>query len=1079
MNSNASKIFEIAFQLGGEVSPSMRQAFNEAKKAMGDMQGSTGKTNKTMAAVKGAAALAATGIGVVTSALGLAIKSADDYSESMNQIQASTGASAKEMAEIKEISKNLYNQNLGEDFNDLADAISTARQVTQLQGKDLQKVTQDAIVYRDVFGEDISQSIKASDTMMKNFGISSSEAYNLLAQGAQKGLNKSDELIDTANEYAPYFSQLGFSANDMFNTFSTGLKNGAFNLDKVGDAVKEFNIRSKDGSKATLAAYKDLGLEGDELTQTFAKGGPGAQKAFSQVVNAIGKVKDPAEQSALAVSLFGTQAEDLEIDVIKSLGNVQGQFDMTKKTMESVKDVKYDSIGKAIQGIGRQLYTGFVLPIGDELLPTFQGFSNYLSTGIPKVVNFVKKGFSGFKTTFQNVKESISPFRDGISSYLNVIKSVFSGVKDLIIIVAPYVKSAVGSVVSFVMQTVGQVATFWKENGKQIMSAVRNVFNGIGAIIKFVMPFALIIIKSVWGNIKGVINGALSMIMGTVKIFAGLFTGDFRKMWEGIKQLFFGSIKFVWNLVNLMFYGKILGGIKSLATGSIKYVKNMWALIKGFFVNGVKSANSKVISMASNIKGGFGKAKDAATQLAKDMWAGVKKQFNKMVEGAKALPGRIGKGIKSMSHKAVDGVISMGNLLLVGLGKIINGTINGLNWVSKKLGIGESLSNWKVPQYANGTNGHPGGLAILGDGGGPELYRTPNGQVGLSPGVDTMMHLPKGTQVIPHKETAQIMQQVPMYAKGTGVSNALKTGKEWVADKATDIFSMITSPKKAFNTIAEKFGVTQINGIRGYFKNIAKGSYNFVKDGAMSWLKKKFADFRDSIGNVTGGAKAWISKIKMAAAQMQVDLSASELAGIIAQIQRESSGNASIIQSPKVVDVNTLSGNPARGLLQYIPQTFKSYAVKGFGDIMNGYHQLLAFFNNSNWRSDLPYGKSGWGPTGSRRFARGGTVGTNDSILVGENGPELLQNRFGARITNNRETNRLLTSIRDFSKNTTTNNTRKVITIPYSPQISVTGGKIDKAKLLSILMEDYGRFKQIIKQILLEIDRDDIDIAFE
>ncbi|EAH2076665.1 hypothetical protein D4937_16285, partial [Listeria monocytogenes] len=83
-----------------------------------------------------------------------------------------------------------------------------------------------------------------------------------------------------------------------------------------------------------------------------------------------------------------------------------------------------------------------------------------------------------------------------------------------------------------------------------------------------------------------------------------------------------------------------------------------------------------------------------------------------------------------------------------------------------------------------------------------------------------------------------------------------------------------------------------------------------------------------------------------------------------AQIQRESGGNQKIIQSSAVVDVNTLSGNPARGLLQYIPQTFKSYAVKGHGNILSGYDQLLAFFNNSTWQRDLPYGKRGWGPRG-------------------------------------------------------------------------------------------------------------------
>ncbi|MCP6042611.1 phage tail tape measure protein, partial [Klebsiella pneumoniae] len=110
----------------------------------------------------------------------------------------------------------------------------------------------------------------------------------------------------TANEYAPYFKALGFSADQMFNIFSAGLENGAFSLDKTADAVKEFNIRSKDGSKASAEAYRALGMDAEKMSQIFAKGGPTAQKSFEQVVAAIAKVKNPVEQNAIAVGLFGT-----------------------------------------------------------------------------------------------------------------------------------------------------------------------------------------------------------------------------------------------------------------------------------------------------------------------------------------------------------------------------------------------------------------------------------------------------------------------------------------------------------------------------------------------------------------------------------------------------------------------------------------------------------------------------------------------------------------------------------------------------------------------------------------------------
>lgn len=175
--------------------------------------------------------------------------------------------------------------------------------------------------------------------------------------------------------------------------------------------------------------------------------------------------------------------------------------------------------------------------------------------------------------------------------------------------------------------------------------------------------------------------------------------------------------------------------------------------------------------------------------------------------------------------------------------------------------------------------------------------------------------------------------------------------------------------------------------------------YEMRKNGVpfdpTNWLKKN--------NGGGGGKKApskWKSTIKKAAKKMKVNLSGKELNGIVAQIARESNGDAGVTQG-NIGDINNLRGTPAQGLLQYVPSTFKSYAVKGHGNIKSGYDQLLAFFNNSNWRKDLPYGKSGWGPSGSRRFA----VGTNNAprglAQVFEKGGEIMNLRGGEQIIPN------------------------------------------------------------------------------
>ena len=160
--------------------------------------------------------------------------------------------------------------------------------------------------------------------------------------------------------------------------------------------------------------------------------------------------------------------------------------------------------------------------------------------------------------------------------------------------------------------------------------------------------------------------------------------------------------------------------------------------------------------------------------------------------------------------------------------------------------------------------------------------------------------------------------------------------------------------------------------------------YEMRKNGKpidpMPFLKKQ------SKGGGKKKPSSWGSTIDKAAKKMGVKLSGSQRKGIIAQIARESNGDAGVIQG-NIGDINNLRGTPAQGLLQYVPSTFKSYAVKGHKNIKSGYDQLLAFFNNSNWAKDLAYGKSGWGPSGANRgYANGGIINAPEMAWLAEGG---------------------------------------------------------------------------------------------
>lgn len=154
---------------------------------------------------------------------------------------------------------------------------------------------------------------------------------------------------------------------------------------------------------------------------------------------------------------------------------------------------------------------------------------------------------------------------------------------------------------------------------------------------------------------------------------------------------------------------------------------------------------------------------------------------------------------------------------------------------------------------------------------------------------------------------------------------------------------------------------------------------------------QKIADKYGDAGlpNISGNARSWISYIKRAAHQMHTNVTQSDINKIVSMIQGESGGNAKVRQ--QIDDINSREGHPAQGLLQFIPQTFAAFAAPGHNKILNGYDQLLALFNDSNWKNDIHYG-GGWGPTGHRRYANGGKILFPQFATVGEDGPEYVIN---------------------------------------------------------------------------------------
>lgn len=296
-----------------------------------------------------------------------------ELQDATNQLQASTGASAGEMQKFKSVLQDVYAGNYGESFEDVADATEKIKQTLgNMDPTALQKTTESAITLRDVFDMDYQEQLRAVKTLMKNFGIEADEAYNLIAQGAQQGLNKNDDLLDVINEYSSYYAGAGRSADDFFNSLKNGAEEGTFSVDKLGDAYKEFTIRAKDTANTTTEAYKILGLNADNMRAQFAKGGESAKQATDVIVRALFNVENDVKRNQAGVDLFGTMWEDLGEKGIRALTQMNGGISSSYDAMSKIKNIKYNSVTNQLTELGRKFKSAISDKV-EDFLPVITG----------------------------------------------------------------------------------------------------------------------------------------------------------------------------------------------------------------------------------------------------------------------------------------------------------------------------------------------------------------------------------------------------------------------------------------------------------------------------------------------------------------------------------------------------------------------------------------------------------------------------------------------------------------------------------------------------------------------------------
>lgn len=452
-----------------------------------------------------AAAGVATAVG---GAIGYSIDFYDEYQGALNQFSASTGITTQNLGEYEDTLKSIYANNYGESFDDIASSMTAvANQVDYVDNADLQNLTESALTLRDVFEYDVGESSRAASTLMEQFGISGSEAFDLIGRGAQNGLDFSGEFLDSINEYSVQFAKIGLDADDMFQILQNGADSGAFNLDKVGDAVKELSVRVVDGSETTEAGFEAIGLNADEMAKKFAAGGESAREAFLETNEALANMDDPLAQSTAGVNLYGTMWEDLGPDVVTQLADITDATYGAEDAMDELKEIKYDDFGSAIQGVGRQLQTEFLVPLSENMLPIFDELSNGLQDAggdFEKIGEVV--GTAGGKIAAEVSKMLPQLIQAGG----NILKGLVSGIGANMSSITTAISQVIPEIVSVIVQMLPQLIPA----AMQIISALgQALLDNLPQIIDAGIQLLMAIINGIIEALPQLIDAAIQVIM--------------------------------------------------------------------------------------------------------------------------------------------------------------------------------------------------------------------------------------------------------------------------------------------------------------------------------------------------------------------------------------------------------------------------------------------------------------------------------------------------------------------------------------------------------------------------------------
>lgn len=570
-------------------------------------------------------------------------KAMDAYTETENavtKVNAYFGETGQAAEESANVIKSVYSDGVGESMDSVADAVLMVKKnLGDLSETDLTNLTQQAITLDELYGIDMNETLRGVNSLMQQYGLTAQEAMDYIVVGTQNGLDKTNELGDNLSEYAGKFSQAGYSASEYFQLLDNGLKNGAYNLDKVNDAINEVTTRLVDGTIGE--SIGSFSTKTQELFTSWQNGGATQKQVIDSIVADIGNCTNQQEALNLAALAFGTMAEDGNLKFITSLTSVGSTYESVKSSAQGMFDATTTPM-QQMESNTRKLQQALV-PLGEKLAE----LANAILPPLVSVITTIGGWFERLPGPVQNFVIILGALLAAFIALTPVIAAISVAMGALnvsmlpIIAVIAAVAAAIAGIIA-IIQNWGAITQWFGELWNTICT-------GIGAMVDSLKAWFSNLwthLQSVWEGICNVVQTAVMLLGSIIQGAIDIITLPFQMIWENCK----GIVSSVWE------------GIKSVVSSAIHAVSSTISSVMGAIKNLISTVwnaiSSKVSSVLNTIKTTVSTVFNVVKSVASSIWNGIKSVISSVVDGIKSKVSSVFNGVKSTVTSIFNGIKS-------------------------------------------------------------------------------------------------------------------------------------------------------------------------------------------------------------------------------------------------------------------------------------------------------------------------------------------------------------------------------------------------------------------------------------